>query len=452
MMSTLGKLKEFLTCGICLGLLKEPKILDCLHRFCEACIHKHILQQNQEQLRYDQGFCCPTCRHKTAVSNSKRSPQKWAARLQTDTGFKNLVQFVQTQANMPQGQNVFSGSYHLCPVHPDEKNDLYCNDCACVICHLCAGTTHRKCAEVVVLVNAANERRLKAQESVHHTLAKLKETLTSLESCGERVSEIKGLRTNAEAAIKERANTLKKTLAQAEAKLLHVLDERCKSIEENIIGPLGGYNDKFVTMKKNLASLSGNLRSLSDHDLLSGDVIEKAKGSVDDGDSEIKACEALLDELSDVRLTFQSSSGLNISLGTLVAISEREDPNSLAAQQAKGEVALSKLRTLREAVATGGVTTGDDGSLATPESAVSVSDTSPAVKAAAAKGKDGDGCEDDLDFHFGVQESDKPTAPLLSRLNQAVKFPASKRSRSVYEYFSARSRKQVPLTESPPAP
>ena len=49
-----------LTCRICEEKLKEPKVLSCLHAYCEACLEKKV----EEELAPVDGeptkpFCCP---------------------------------------------------------------------------------------------------------------------------------------------------------------------------------------------------------------------------------------------------------------------------------------------------------------------------------------------------------------------------------------------------------
>lgn len=59
---------EFLTCKICLEGYKNPKCLDCLHTFCEACIDNHVMSECTYKKYSDyREFTCPLCRKRTQL-------------------------------------------------------------------------------------------------------------------------------------------------------------------------------------------------------------------------------------------------------------------------------------------------------------------------------------------------------------------------------------------------
>ena len=58
----LEKLKEQLTCSICLDQYKDPKLLHCFHVFCEKCLKPVARQIPQGQV-----VECPNCRHLTSL-------------------------------------------------------------------------------------------------------------------------------------------------------------------------------------------------------------------------------------------------------------------------------------------------------------------------------------------------------------------------------------------------
>ncbi|XP_019639587.1 PREDICTED: E3 ubiquitin-protein ligase TRIM56-like [Branchiostoma belcheri] len=51
---------DFLTCQICLETFRRPKILDCVHSFCEECL-KEYLKEGETVVK------CPTCQRDTAM-------------------------------------------------------------------------------------------------------------------------------------------------------------------------------------------------------------------------------------------------------------------------------------------------------------------------------------------------------------------------------------------------
>ncbi|XP_013409174.1 tripartite motif-containing protein 2-like [Lingula anatina] len=50
--------EDFLTCSICLGKFKDPKVLGCTHTFCQHCLQDYLDRNFQGQ----SGFPCPICR------------------------------------------------------------------------------------------------------------------------------------------------------------------------------------------------------------------------------------------------------------------------------------------------------------------------------------------------------------------------------------------------------
>ena len=61
--SALEKLKEQLTCAICLDIYTTPKILSCFHSFCQQCLES--LPQDTQGDNYI--ISCPICRHHTQL-------------------------------------------------------------------------------------------------------------------------------------------------------------------------------------------------------------------------------------------------------------------------------------------------------------------------------------------------------------------------------------------------
>ena len=54
-------MRKHLTCPICLGLYKSPKILPCIHSFCNLCLNEYIKRTHTVSYTYA-SFECPICR------------------------------------------------------------------------------------------------------------------------------------------------------------------------------------------------------------------------------------------------------------------------------------------------------------------------------------------------------------------------------------------------------
>lgn len=70
--STFEKIKQLLSCPICLEIFKEPVFVkECMHRFCKGCIEK-IIRGNHKN--------CPTCR-KSIGSKRELKPDNAAVEM-----------------------------------------------------------------------------------------------------------------------------------------------------------------------------------------------------------------------------------------------------------------------------------------------------------------------------------------------------------------------------------
>uniref|UniRef100_A0AAR2JD37 RING-type E3 ubiquitin transferase n=1 Tax=Pygocentrus nattereri TaxID=42514 RepID=A0AAR2JD37_PYGNA len=74
--------KQFLVCSICLDHYHNPKVLPCLHTFCERCLQNYIPPQSLT-------LSCPVCRQTSIL------PEKGVAALQNNFFITNLMEVLQ---------------------------------------------------------------------------------------------------------------------------------------------------------------------------------------------------------------------------------------------------------------------------------------------------------------------------------------------------------------------
>ncbi|XP_053386239.1 uncharacterized protein LOC128550699 [Mercenaria mercenaria] len=125
-------------CPICFEKFRDPKGLECLHTFCESCIHEYIIKLEEERNILD-GIECPLCRHITIVKDSDQPPETWAKSLRPNYA---LVSILETMKSAPERQQI-KGE---CKCFPCLAQDLdipasvYCNTCKehqCDDCQKC---------------------------------------------------------------------------------------------------------------------------------------------------------------------------------------------------------------------------------------------------------------------------------------------------------------------------
>eukprot|EP00061_Rhincodon_typus_P005575 g25257.t1 len=77
--------KQFLVCSICLDRYNNPKVLPCLHTFCERCLQNYIPPQSLT-------LSCPVCRQTSIL------PEKGVSALQNNFFITNLMEVLQGNA------------------------------------------------------------------------------------------------------------------------------------------------------------------------------------------------------------------------------------------------------------------------------------------------------------------------------------------------------------------
>uniref|UniRef100_A0A3P8UUE6 Tripartite motif containing 2a n=1 Tax=Cynoglossus semilaevis TaxID=244447 RepID=A0A3P8UUE6_CYNSE len=70
--------KQFLICSICLDRYENPKVLPCLHTFCERCLQNYIPAHSLT-------LSCPVCRQTSIL------PERGVAALQNNFFITNLM-------------------------------------------------------------------------------------------------------------------------------------------------------------------------------------------------------------------------------------------------------------------------------------------------------------------------------------------------------------------------
>ena len=118
----LQKVENELNCTICLDIYTNPKVLQCLHIYCQECLVRMAVRKQGQAI-----LNCPQCRQVTPV------PADGVASLPTDFRINSLLGIVEEHKKCKQ----------FCSEHPDEELKMYCEPCGKQICLKCASITRQ---------------------------------------------------------------------------------------------------------------------------------------------------------------------------------------------------------------------------------------------------------------------------------------------------------------------
>ncbi|XP_038050292.1 E3 ubiquitin-protein ligase TRIM56-like [Patiria miniata] len=127
MAAALEKISDHLECNICQDRYEQPKILDCLHSFCEKCLEKYYTSRYGGEPKIP----CPVCRRETVL------PETLIQGLKTNFHLMGIVEEVSLQEKVSCSENAKA----ICEIC-DEKNEALhrCLECAQNVCPNCHKT------------------------------------------------------------------------------------------------------------------------------------------------------------------------------------------------------------------------------------------------------------------------------------------------------------------------
>ena len=129
-----ARIKDIVTCTICLSYYKDPRLLPCSHTYCYDCI-KQFIQGDQ--------FACPL-RDGTSIET------KDVEKLPVNRTAKDMVEFL---------SNTFQDTVNLkCENCTLNQCVYWCEKCECYFCQTCSQTVHsHKINQNHVIVTASQK-------------------------------------------------------------------------------------------------------------------------------------------------------------------------------------------------------------------------------------------------------------------------------------------------------
>uniref|UniRef100_A0A8C4I953 RING-type E3 ubiquitin transferase n=1 Tax=Dicentrarchus labrax TaxID=13489 RepID=A0A8C4I953_DICLA len=213
--------KQFLVCSICLDHYHNPKVLPCLHTFCEKCLQNYIPPQSLT-------LSCPVCRQTSIL------PEKGVAALQNNFFITNLMEVLQRdpECSRPEGKVNPKFMTTLClscaPLHHLQVMEFYCESCETAMCLECTEGEHRE--HVTVPLRDVLEQH---KSALKNQLDAVRNRLPQLTAAIELVNDIsKQLTERKNEAVTEISNTfdeLEKALHQRKNALITEVENICST-------------------------------------------------------------------------------------------------------------------------------------------------------------------------------------------------------------------------------
>ncbi|XP_069496590.1 tripartite motif-containing protein 3 isoform X1 [Ambystoma mexicanum] len=212
--------KQFLVCSICLDRYSNPKVLPCLHTFCERCLQNYIPPQSLT-------LSCPVCRQTSIL------PEKGVAALQNNFFITNLMEVLQRNpecnredSSMMDSVSAVSGKPLSCPNHEGKMMEFYCGSCETAMCHECTEGEHREHV-TVPLKDVVEQHKASLKNQLDAVKSRLPQLTCSIALVAEISKQLIDRKNDAISEISGTFEDLEKALHQRKNTLIHDLEAIC---------------------------------------------------------------------------------------------------------------------------------------------------------------------------------------------------------------------------------
>ncbi len=247
------KVDKQLNCSICLDTYTNPKILQCFHVYCQKCLVKLVIRDQQGQL----SLSCPICRQVTPV------PASGTAGLQSAFHINPLLEILD-QHKKAKGESASaetvdskaeslspSNSALCCPEHSGREVELFCETCEELLCLKCVIKGGKHYCHDYRDINESFERYreqvMPSLEPMEQQMATVTKVLTQLDKHYEEI-------TDHQAAIKAEIRDSSKRLQEMINKRQDELIGQLEQITRRKLKGLTTQRDQIETLQAQLSS------------------------------------------------------------------------------------------------------------------------------------------------------------------------------------------------------
>uniref|UniRef100_A0A3Q2XWR2 RING-type E3 ubiquitin transferase n=1 Tax=Hippocampus comes TaxID=109280 RepID=A0A3Q2XWR2_HIPCM len=206
--------KQFLVCSICLDHYRNPKVLPCLHTFCESCLQNYIPAESLT-------LSCPVCRQTSIL------PEKGVCALQNNFFITNLMECWRPEARgVLESIGVAAGKPLGCPNHEGEVMEFYCDSCETAMCLQCTEGEHRK-HDTVPLRDVVEQHKAALRTQLDAIRGRVPQLTAAMELVSDISRQLSERKKQAVAEISGAFQELERALEQRKATLVADLENIC---------------------------------------------------------------------------------------------------------------------------------------------------------------------------------------------------------------------------------
>uniref|UniRef100_A0A8C3U661 RING-type E3 ubiquitin transferase n=1 Tax=Catharus ustulatus TaxID=91951 RepID=A0A8C3U661_CATUS len=220
--------QQFLICSICLDRYCNPKVLPCLHTFCERCLQNYIPAQSLS-------LSCPVCRQTSIL------PERGVPALPNNFFITNLMEVLQRDPD-PRGAppaplpplGAATGQPLCCPNHEGKVMEFYCEPCETAMCRECTEGERREHRDhrTVPLRDVLEQHKAALQHQLDAVRARLPQLAAAVGLVAEISRQLGQRRAEAEAEIGSSFEELEAALRQRREVLLRDLEATCAAKQQ----------------------------------------------------------------------------------------------------------------------------------------------------------------------------------------------------------------------------